>query len=150
MSIHHITAFLSCLDKKQNKAIVSNHPDYSFKNEKEDTLFIKYSFPDCGEWGGHEELIKSYRSEKSIKLNYMKFDVDCGVRTSFGLLVQNKKLEKNIVLSDSQQSELMKYINDIIKLQFMEKKISHSGIAFSLTNTTGSLTILILGTSRYF
>ncbi|WP_267402284.1 MULTISPECIES: hypothetical protein [unclassified Chryseobacterium] len=137
--------FTSCSNKKSLETPHVEQPKYSFENilsfNKEDTLFIKSQFEDCGEWGGHEELMKIYRSDKKLKLTYIKFKVDCGVRDSLGSIIQTKKFTRHILLSNSQQLALMKYMNDLMKFKFLDEEISHSGNSFSLSNTKGDLKI---------
>ncbi|WP_312399073.1 hypothetical protein [Chryseobacterium sp.] len=141
--------FLNCSEKKIDKNSNYDQPKYSFENilsyGKEDTIFIKSRFQDCGEWGGHEELIKIYRSERKPKLTYIKFRVDCGVRDSLGSIIQTKKFIQHILLSNSQQLALMKYMNDLMKFKFLNEEISHSGNSFSLSNTQGDLKISHFG-----
>lgn len=136
---------LSCSEKKIDKKSNYDQPNYSFDNilsyGKEDTIFIKSRFQDCGEWGGHEELVKIYRSERKPKLTYVKFKVDCGIRNSLGQIIQTKKFTQHILLSNSQQLVLMKYMNDLMKFQFLKEEISHSGNSFYLSNTKGDLKI---------
>ncbi|BEV04648.1 hypothetical protein [Chryseobacterium gambrini] len=138
-----LISLVSCSNKSQEKP---NFTKYSFENilsyNNEDTIFIKSKFSDCGEWGGHEELIKIYRSEdRNPKLSYTKFKVDCGVRDSRGSIIQTKMLTKDIFLSNSQQLVLMKYMNDLMKSKFLNKEISNSGNSFYLSNTKEDLKI---------
>lgn len=137
--------FFNCSEKTPHEIASSDQLEYSFEHilsyNNEDTIFIKSQFPDCGEWGGHEELIKIYRFEKKINLDYEKFKVDCGVRDSSGSIVQTKKISDKIVLSNVQQSALMKYINNLIKFKFLNSAISNSGNFFILNNTKEDLMI---------
>ncbi len=137
--------FLNCSEKTPHEIVNSDQIKYSFEHilnyNNEDTIFLKSQFDDCGEWGGHEELIKIYRSKRKITLTYKKFGVDCGVRDTTGTIVQNMKASENISLSNSQQLALMKYINDLIKFKFLNAEMSNSGNFFSLNNTKEDLKI---------
>lgn len=141
--------FIGCSDKKYHEKANSELPKYSLENiltyDKEDTIFIKSRFADCGEWGGHSELIKIYRSEKKLKLTYIKFKVDCDMRDSLGSIIQNKELTKHVSLSNSQQLILMNYMNDLMKFQFLKEEILHSGNSFYLYNTKEDLKIYHYG-----
>jgi hypothetical protein len=143
--IFFLIFFTSCSKKETAKEIDLQQPEFSFENilgyGKTDTLFIKSRFEDCGEWGGHEELIKIYRSERKPKLTYVKFKVDCGVRNSLGSIIQTKQFTRHILLSNSQQLILMKYMTDLMKFQFLKEEISHSGNSFYVSNTKGDLRI---------
>lgn len=147
--ISFLILFTNCSKKKTAKETGLQQPEFSFENilgyGKTDTLFIKSQFEDCGEWGGHKELIKIYRSERKPKLTYVKFKVDCGVRNSLGSIIQTKELTRHILLSNSQQLILMKYMNDLMKFQFLKKEISHSGNSFYLYNAKGDLKISYYG-----
>ncbi|WP_144281761.1 hypothetical protein [Chryseobacterium echinoideorum] len=131
--------FLNCSEKRPHEISNSDQPEYSFEHilnyNNEDTIFIKSQFSDCGEWGGHEELIKVYRSEKRIKLSYVKFEADCEMRDSVSLIVQQEKRNIEILLTNPQQEALMNYINNLLKFKFLDHEMSHSGNVFSVNNT---------------
>lgn len=140
---------IGCSDKKYHEKANSTLPKYSLENilnyNNEDTIFVKSRFSDCGEWGGHSELIKIYRAEKKLKLTYIKFKVDCDMRDSEGSIIQNKEFTRHVLLSNSQQLALMNYMNDLMKFQFLTKEISHSGNSFYLYNTKEDLKIYHYG-----
>ncbi|WP_185288531.1 hypothetical protein [Chryseobacterium lactis] len=144
LSILFILLFVSCSDHKTSEKSSSGQAKYSFDNilptYSTDTLFIKSSFADCGEWGGHEELIKIYRSEKKLKLTYIKYEVNCRTRDQSGLL-QVEKLKKDITLSRFQKMALMNYMECLMRSQFLDKEISHAGNSFTLESTKGNLKI---------
>ncbi|MBW8524825.1 hypothetical protein K0U91_08640 [Chryseobacterium chendengshani] len=148
ISILILSFLVSCSDKEIVKEI-DQKEKYSFDNilsyNNEDTIFIKSQFADCGEWGGHEELIKIYRLEKQIELSYTKFGADCGIRDSLGSIIQVKKLNKKISLSSSQQLMLMNYINNLIKLKFVDEEMSNYGNFFYLNNTKVDLKLAHYG-----
>lgn len=130
--------FVSCSDHKTSSAQTKYCFDNVLPNYSTDTLFIKSRFADCGEWGGHEELIKIYRSEKKLKLTYIKYEVNCRTRDQSGLL-QVEKLNKNIKLSRFQKLALMNYMESLMKTQFLNKEISNAGNYFTLEDTKGNL-----------
>lgn len=135
--------FTNCSNKKTPDQSGSQKSLYAFDNivPYQDTLIIKSSFSDCGEWGGHDEFIKIYRSEKKIKLTYIKYEEDCNNKDQSGSIVQVEKMKKNISLSRFQKIALMNYMESLMKSQFLNKVISHSGNFFYLENTDGSLKI---------
>lgn len=144
-----LTFFISCSDKESFKTSSNERPKYALENilnyNKEDSIFIESRFADCGEWGGHNEIIKIYRSEQKLKLTYIKFKVDCEIRDSTGSIIQDKKFKKHILLSNSQKLALMKYVNELMKFKFLKDEISHSGNSFALSNTKGDLKISHFG-----
>lgn len=76
----------------------SSNINYSFDNilSYKDTLFIKSRFADCGEWGGHNEIIKIYFEKEKTKLTYTKYKVDCGIRDNKVSIVQNEEVKKRL------------------------------------------------------
>lgn len=128
---------ISCNKEKTNQ----NHADCKFENilHKKDTLYIKSQFQDCGEWGGHQELIKIYKTEKAILLNYIKYEANCFERDNCGSLIQNRKFSRYIVLSESQGKAVMDYINTSMKLKFIKPIIGNSGNSFLIENAKGDL-----------
>lgn len=146
--------FTNCSDNKNIEETNYSKQEYSLGNilsyNNKDTIFIKSRFTDCGEWGGHEEMMKIYRSGKNINLNYTRFEVNCGVRDSVGSIIQKKELNKNILLSNSQKLIVMNYITALMKFQFLDKEISNSGNFFYLTNTKENLKLSIWGNNPLF
>lgn len=124
----------------------SSNINYSFDNilSYKDTIFVKSRFADCGEWGGHNEIIKIYTEKEQTKLIYTKYGVDCGVKDSTGSIVQNEETKRNIVLSTSQKAGLMNYINNLMHYKFIENEFGNSGNSFSVEDSENQLKI-----SRY-
>ncbi len=136
-----LTLILSCSKSSNIK--------YSFDNilSFEDTVLIKSKFADCGEWGGHDEIIKIYSENKLTKLVYTKYKVNCGVRDDKGSIVQNEEVRKKIVLSTSQKVGLMNYINNLMHYNFMENEFGNSGNSFSVEDSENQLKISHYGSS---
>lgn len=141
-SILILMFFVSCSDKEIVKQ-TDQQLKYSFDNilsyNNEDTLFIKSRFADCGEWGGHNEVIKIYRSERKIKLAYIKYKVDCGNRDKNGSIIQNQDITDNFTLSNSQQASVMNYMNNLMKLKFIDPEFGNSGNSFSVEDSREEL-----------
>ncbi|WP_312173852.1 hypothetical protein [Chryseobacterium sp.] len=136
-----LTLILSCSKSSNIK--------YSFDNilSYQDTVLIKSKFADCGEWGGHDEIIKIYSENKLTKLVYTKYKVNCGVRDDKGSIVQNEEVRKKIVLSTSQKVGLMNYINNLMHYNFMENEFGNSGNSFSVEDSENQLKISHYGSS---
>ncbi|PJJ68192.1 hypothetical protein [Chryseobacterium geocarposphaerae] len=141
-SIVILLLLVSCSNKEITKE-KDQQLKYSFDNilsyNNQDTLFIKSRFADCGEWGGHEEIIKIYRSERKVKLTYLKYKVNCGNRDNLGSIIQIKDITNTITLSNSQQTNLMNYINNLMKLKFINPEFSNAGTLFSVEDNKGTL-----------
>jgi hypothetical protein len=128
----------------------SKNTESSFENilDHTDTLSIDSRFEDCGEWGGHDEQIKIYSSDKKEILNYIKYKVDCGNRNHLGQIIQTKAFSKTIILSKAQNKAIMDYINNLLKLKFIKQSFGNSGNSFSIERSDGSLHISHYGSSR--
>ncbi|MCT2407356.1 hypothetical protein NZD88_07350 [Chryseobacterium antibioticum] len=138
-----LLSFIGCTNKEISEKNNSGQSKYSFENifsyNKEDTIFIKSRFTDCGEWGGHEEFIKVYRLERKIGLTYIKYKVTCGNIDSSGSPIQTKNITRNFILSDSQQLSLMTYFNNLMKFKFIDKELGNSGNSFLIEDSKGKL-----------
>jgi len=145
--------FTNCYNKEISEKTNPEQFEYSLENlfyNTEDTIFIKSQFADCGEWGGHKELLKAYNSERKIKLTYIKYKINCGKRDYKGSIVQEKDITKNFILSKSQQTVLMNYINNLMRLKFVEQKFSNSGNSFSIEDSKGKLKLSQYGNNPHF
>jgi len=123
--------------------------EYALKNvlHYQDTLILKSRFEDCGEWGGHEEEMKVYRSGKEIILNYIRYSVNCSERNGSGSIIQHKESSDRLYLSDSQNRAVMDYVTALMKLKFMQQPVGNSGNRFSVENTAGDLHLSCYGSS---
>ncbi|WP_265129399.1 hypothetical protein [Chryseobacterium oranimense] len=146
--------FISCSKKENLGKGNSGQPEYSFKNifsfDNEDTIFIKSRFTDCGEWGGHNELIKVYRSKRKMELTYIKYKVNCGKMDSSGSLIQIKDTTRHFILSDSQQLSLMNYFNNLMKSKFIDKEYGNSGNSFLIEDSKEQLRFSQYGNNTLF
>ncbi|EJL68098.1 hypothetical protein [Chryseobacterium populi] len=141
-NIFFIFSSIICINCSNNESTKKNsNVDYSFDNilGYQDTLFIKSRFADCGEWGGHNELIKIYSFENKMKLTYTTYKIDCGVRDKSGSITQVENSIKNKFLSHDDKSSLMKYINNLMKYKFIRNEFGNSGNTFSIEDSKGQL-----------
>lgn len=140
--VFFLILFIGC-SKNETLEKKTVQTKYSFDNllGYKDTLFIKSQFTDCGEWGGHNEIIKVYRFKKKTKLVYIKHKVDCGVRDRNGSILQVENFTNEIFLSDFEKSCLMNYINNLMKFKFIAKEFGNSGNVFSVEGNSGKLKI---------
>ncbi|REC77086.1 hypothetical protein DRF60_11735 [Chryseobacterium elymi] len=144
--------FTSCSNKEVSEKTNSGQAGYSFENlfyNNEDTILIKSQFADCGEWGGHEELLKIYDSERKIKLAYIKYKINCSKRDDKGSIVQEKDVTKNFILSKSQQTVLINYMNNLMRLKFIEREFGNSGNFFSVEDSKGKLRLFQYGNNPH-
>lgn len=144
-SIILLIFLISCYEDSRQK-----YTNYAFKNvlHYQDTLIFKSRFEDCGEWGGHEEEMKIYRSGKEIILHYIRYSVNCSERNGSGSIIQHKKSSDRLYLSDSQNRAVMDYMTALMKLKFMQQPVGNSGNRFSVENTAGDLRLSCYGSSN--
>lgn len=146
--------FISCSKKENLGKGNSGQPEYSFENifsfDNEDTIFIKSRFADCGEWGGHDEIIKVYQTKRKIELTYIKYKVSCDKMDSSGSLIQNKDTTNHFVLSDSQQLSLINYFNSLMKSKFIDKEYGNSGNSFLIEDSKDQLRFSQYGNNILF
>ncbi len=123
--------------------------EYAFKNvlHYKDTLILKSRFEDCGEWGGHEEEMRVYRSGREIVLSYIKYRVNCSERNTSGSIIQHKESSDRFYLSDSQCKAIMDHMTALMELKFINHPIGNSGNKFSVVNTAGDLHLSCYGSS---
>lgn len=141
---------LSC--KKEEKKTAN---EFNFNNLHEvnynDTLYIKSKFSECGEWGGHDEIIKIfYIKERKTMLQFERNKVkDCHDKNQKGEIIKKSAFKKEFIISDSQKQALMNYINDLMKSKFIKNPISHSGNTFSIEDSKGNLKISVFGNQEH-
>lgn len=69
-----------------------------------DTLYIKATFTECGEFGGHIELLKVYLTASAFNMTYQKFGADCNkIEENQGVPAQilNKTLTRKLTEDDN-------------------------------------------------
>ena len=148
-----LITFFSCSKKELN--LEKNLEKYDFDNlyevNYEDTLYIKSRFSECGEWGGHDEVLKIfYVKERKTMLQFERNEVvDCYARNPIGGIVKKPILKKEFILSMSEKEFLMNYINQLTKSKFLERNFGNSGNSFSIEDSKGKLKISTYGNQNY-
>lgn len=148
-----LIAFLSCAKKELKPE--TNLEKYNFDNLYEvnyqDTLYIKSKFSECGEWGGHDEVMKVFyvKERKTMLLFERNEVVDCDDRNSKGDIVKKPILKKQFILSVSEKESLMNFISQLTKSKFLEKNFGNSGNSFSIEDSKGNLKISTYGNHQY-
>ena len=145
--------FFSCSKNELNSE--KNLEKYDFDNlyevNYEDTLYIKSKFSECGEWGGHDEVIKVFLvKERKTMLRFERNEViDCDIRNSKGDIVKKPNLKKQFILSASEKKAIMSYFNQLTKSKFSEKDFGNSGNSFSIEDSKGNLKISTYGNHQF-
>lgn len=106
---------------------------------KWDTLFLSARFDECGEWGGHKELIEIFRKDKKVYLNYKRNNIDCNkVDEIYGVKLS---LIKEIEVSNQHQKSINDYMFQLLQNKINEGPQDHSGNEFEILK--GDSTFLI-------
>jgi len=97
---------------------------------KWDTLFLSARFDECGEWGGHKEVIEIFRKDKKVYLNYKRNSIDCNkVDEIYGAKLS---LIKEIEISNQHQKNINDYIFQLLQNKINEGYQAHSGNEFEI------------------
>lgn len=93
-----------------------------------DTLFIKGHFDDCGEWGGHSEIIRVFRTrEGTMRAKYERDTVNCPDPALFNRRVIERK---EADLSEEQQALVVSFTQELVKKSLEGNYFGHAGIAY--------------------
>ncbi len=133
---------------------ISFFEDLTHTTIVEPILTIHCQYDECGEWGGHEEVIEINRNDyQDFTLKYVKYDINCdSMMNKFDgkgyvleplrtlNIVLNKKLRR------SDKEVIYKFCAEMIKCKFQEPfPGGHSGKVLSVTNYDSTLHISTYG-----
>ncbi|MGV0752404.1 hypothetical protein [Empedobacter brevis] len=95
-----------------------------------DTLFISARFDECGEFGGHKEVLEIFKRDKKIYLTYKKNTIDCDKVDE----ISQVKLSfvKEIELSTQHQKAIKEYFYYLLQNKIDEGYHAHSGNEFKV------------------
>lgn len=128
------TFFLGCKNEPKKPLANGIYPNFQENNDGlvnflqiNDTLFIKAYFSECGEWGGHREIIRLYRNSEDSLIGQLIIDtVYCdnliGVGDESSLDENPRKIIKDIKKELNKEDE--KRINLFIH-RILELKLNH-------------------------
>lgn len=105
-----------------------------------DTLYISARFDECGEWGGHQEILEIFDGkDKKLYLNYKKNTADCNKVEE----LYNAKLSvvKKIELNNQHQKAINEYMFKLLKSKLREEFPGHSGKEFGILRTDSTFFI---------
>jgi hypothetical protein len=111
-----------------------------------DTLKILIEFSDCGEWGGHKELIYLQRNkEQKVFARFIKDTVSCGKiveRNGVGVLDDKNRLiliDTVKVLSIGDEKLISKFLQRLLELYLKNEIYSNAGAMYHVINTDKTL-----------
>ena len=115
------------LKKIKNNSIDKNPLGFLYQA---DTLTLSARYAECGEFGGHEEVMKIYRNYKEESfLQYIKDSIDLDCPNGFD---ENAFVIKDttIRLDLKKEKLLVKYLDKLYKRSIKAKLIGHSHEVF--------------------
>lgn len=139
---------------KSDEVEISFFEDLKHTTISAPILTIYCQYDECGEWGGHEEIIEINRNDyQDFTLKYVKYDVNCdSMLNKFdgkGYVVEPLRtlnLEKNLEMTSSEKENIYKFCNEMIKSKFGEQfPGGHAGIILSITNYDSTFHISTYG-----
>lgn len=109
-----------------------------------DTLYIKSRFMECGEWGGHLELLKVYLRNNDFYITYQKYSANCNsIKENNGEPIQTlvKAVTKQLLSKD--KLLLRRYFHQLVDAKFREPAPMHAGYIFEITKTDKSINLYV-------
>jgi hypothetical protein len=140
--------------KRNNKNEIYYSLDSLFNEDKKDifnTLSVNsdtlnlYAFiSDCGEFGGHKEVIRIYSKEIEHRyiLNYKRYYSNCDSIGRY-LLHDKVEFEMNIKLTDKNKKSIFSYIQKLLELKLNQQFYSNANNTFSVYKSDSTLVISV-------
>lgn len=95
-----------------------------------DTLILRGHFADCGEWGGHHEVIRIYRQDNVLHATYERDTMKCPDPSYFDRRIVERLNGK---LDQAKQQRVVTYLQELTERSFLDEGISNAGDAYVAT-----------------
>lgn len=95
-----------------------------------DTLVLMGRFADCGEWGGHHEVIKVYRTDTALRALYERDTVKCPDPSYFNRRIVERSEAR---VDPLMEQHIVAYLKDLTERSFVNEGISNAGDAYVAT-----------------
>ena len=146
--------FASC---NKQKTIENNQLNHFFsshelgQNNNQLRFYITASFDECGEWGGHDEILEFFGKDNQVYLNYRKSRVDCNTISELYSDPEFHQWIKNdtIKLTNNHKKAINTYLKTLIDSKLNESYVGHSGRTFSAFKTDSTFNIEVFNTDDY-
>ena len=98
-----------------------------------DTLVVHGCFADCGEWGGHCEWLRFYRTEVGrLRYHYLRDTVNCpNTEGSYGRIIEDRVGE----VQPSNEYHISLFLQDLLTASF-HGGISHASDGYGARRTS--------------
>jgi hypothetical protein len=137
------------------------------ENEKENTFFdpielgefngtsnlsIEARFSECGEWGGHKEIIKvTADKQQTLYATYKIYPFNCD---SLDYYYGNKNLtpisDRKVILDEQKKLAIINYIQRLTQSRIAQRfPSSNANNVFSIVNSDSTLLIRVYGSKEY-
>jgi len=106
------------------EACVNNSLDNNFLSDIKfgDTIKLNAYYSECGEWGGHHEIISLYKNHDKLFASYYKDTVFCEGDPNYN---RHKVIEKEKEIDNNELKIIDKYCNNLLKEIIKREKIDH-------------------------
>lgn len=104
----------------------------------EERLLIEAYFDECGEWGGHREMMTIYaKRDRNFYLDYEKYIINCDS------VYNDQKLEykRTLKLDASNKKSITKYMQRMVEAKIAERYPGHAGNTFIISKSDSTLLI---------
>lgn len=96
-----------------------------------DTLVLGASYADCGEWGGHTEVMKIFRRKgEAFRIVYKRDTVNCPDPALFNRRIVEHKEDW---LTPEQGNKVVSYVQEIAQLALQNEIGSNAGNVFCVS-----------------
>lgn len=120
------------------KTIKQNPLAFLYQN---DTLTLKARFCECGEFGGHKEVIKvfnNYKNESFVRYIRDSINLDCPDNFDVNAIIIKDTMFK---INKSKQKEILNYLNKLYKKSIKNYTLEHALEYFEASTKTNRLTL---------
>jgi hypothetical protein len=147
---------MSCSQNKSPKPNLNktvSFPDstkiYSIFHDK--SLTIEARFSECGEWGGHKEMINvSSANKKAYDVVYKIFPYNCD---SLSYYYANDTLkpakEIKVVLNERKEKAIINYMYRFFESKLTESFPGHAGNIFTMANSDSTFFIRVYDNKQF-
>ena len=176
-----LISIFSCANNSKNEdplEIISQKNDRKEKDNslgvlnKQDTLKITVEFSECGEWGGHREMILLQRNEDNNVIARLQIDsiscekiitkYDLDYKQDYSDLDDNERiviLDKEKILTKNEEREISNFIINLLEIYLKNDYFNRdedslfmyqgSGSTLQIINTNSTLNFTFYNTDNY-
>jgi hypothetical protein len=115
-------------------------------------LSIEAKFSECGEWGGHREVIKVNSDKQQIlyaTYNVYPFNCD-SLNYYYGNRNLNPIINRKVILDEQKKQSIIDYVERLTRSRIVQRlPTSNANNVFSIVNSDSTLVIRVYGNREY-